>query len=216
MLVLLTVMTGLVDSVSYLALGNVFVANMTGNIIFLGFGLGGSGTATGSILSTTLSTLFFCAGASVGGHLAFRRPIHRGLLLGRGTALQTCALVVVALLVTTSGPTGSPVREVLIAILAVSMGWQYALVQRLDVPDFRTIVVTTTVTALVAEPGQSRERAVRRVLSIGALLLGAAIGSALIRKVSVAAPLWGATAVLLVVAVASSVTARRAGSERWR
>ena len=37
LLVLLTVITGLVDAVSYLALGHVFVANMTGNVVFLGF-----------------------------------------------------------------------------------------------------------------------------------------------------------------------------------
>ena len=38
----LTVVTGLVDAVSYLALGHVFVANMTGNVVFLGFALAGA------------------------------------------------------------------------------------------------------------------------------------------------------------------------------
>ena len=36
-LLLLTFATGLVDAVSVLVLGHVFVANMTGNVIFLGF-----------------------------------------------------------------------------------------------------------------------------------------------------------------------------------
>ena len=36
-LLLLTFATGIVDAVSVLALGHVFVANMTGNVIFLGF-----------------------------------------------------------------------------------------------------------------------------------------------------------------------------------
>ena len=36
-LLLLTFATGLVDAISVLVLGHVFVANMTGNIIFLGF-----------------------------------------------------------------------------------------------------------------------------------------------------------------------------------
>ena len=36
-LLTLTVVTGLVDAVSYLRLGRVFVANMTGNVVFLGF-----------------------------------------------------------------------------------------------------------------------------------------------------------------------------------
>ena len=39
LLLVLTAITGLVDAVSYLKLGNVFVANMTGNVVFLGFGL---------------------------------------------------------------------------------------------------------------------------------------------------------------------------------
>ena len=43
MLVALTVVTGLVDSFSYLVLGHVFVANMTGNIVFLAFALAGAG-----------------------------------------------------------------------------------------------------------------------------------------------------------------------------
>ena len=37
LLMLLTTVTGLVDAVSYLALNHVFVANMTGNVVFLGF-----------------------------------------------------------------------------------------------------------------------------------------------------------------------------------
>lgn len=41
-LVGLTVVTGLVDAFSYLVLGNVFVANMTGNVVFLGFALAGA------------------------------------------------------------------------------------------------------------------------------------------------------------------------------
>jgi hypothetical protein len=36
-LLTLTAVTGLVDAVSYLRLGRVFVANMTGNVVFLGF-----------------------------------------------------------------------------------------------------------------------------------------------------------------------------------
>jgi uncharacterized membrane protein YoaK (UPF0700 family) len=36
-LLTLTFVTGLVDAVSYLRLGRVFVANMTGNVVFLGF-----------------------------------------------------------------------------------------------------------------------------------------------------------------------------------
>ncbi len=39
---MLTVVTGLVDAVSFIALGHVFVANMTGNVVFVGFALAGT------------------------------------------------------------------------------------------------------------------------------------------------------------------------------
>jgi len=41
-LLALTASTGLIDAVSYLALGHVFTANMTGNVVFLGFAVAGA------------------------------------------------------------------------------------------------------------------------------------------------------------------------------
>ncbi|MFB4309572.1 YoaK family protein [Actinomadura sp. GTD37] len=213
LLVLLTVMTGFVDSVSYLELGNVFVANMTGNIIFLGLGLGGSKGV--EILATTVSTGCFCVGAAVGGHLAFNRIAHRGRLLGAATATQAWALVAAALIVTSLGHAHELGRYAAITVLAVSMGWQYAIVRRLEVPDFRTIVVTTTLTALVADRTEAKERIARRLSSLAALLLGAAIGALLIRKVAVAAPLWCAAVVLIVVAAIAFITSARDDAEKW-
>ncbi|HEY6318288.1 MAG TPA: YoaK family protein, partial [Acidimicrobiia bacterium] len=42
LLIAMTLVTGLVDAFSYLVLGHVFVANMTGNIVFLGFAMAGA------------------------------------------------------------------------------------------------------------------------------------------------------------------------------
>ena len=41
LLLALTLVTGLVDAASYVNLGHVFVANMTGNVVFLGFAIAG-------------------------------------------------------------------------------------------------------------------------------------------------------------------------------
>ena len=41
-LLTLTFTTGLIDAASYLGLGRVFTANMTGNVVLLGFGLAGA------------------------------------------------------------------------------------------------------------------------------------------------------------------------------
>src|SRR2546430_2759576 len=55
LLLVLTVVTGVVDAVSILRLGRVFVANMTGNVVFSAFALVG---APGFSLSASLDTTF--------------------------------------------------------------------------------------------------------------------------------------------------------------
>src|SRR5579864_6585895 len=94
----LTVVTGLVDAVSILSLGRVFVANMTGNVVFLGFALAG---APGFSLGASLSALAgFLVGAGVGGRLAIRFRSHRGRLLLSGSLAEllcvTVGLVILA------------------------------------------------------------------------------------------------------------------------
>ena len=70
LLVTMTVVTGLVDAFSYLVLGHVFVANMTGNVVFLAFALAG---APGfSLLAAVLALAAFALGALAGGGLASR------------------------------------------------------------------------------------------------------------------------------------------------
>src|SRR5947199_6096187 len=61
LLFVLTVVTGLVDAVSYLALGHIFVANMTGNVVFLGFAVAGAKGLT--VWAPCLAIACFAAGA---------------------------------------------------------------------------------------------------------------------------------------------------------
>src|ERR1700674_3752931 len=64
LLLVLTLITGLVDAVSYLKLGHVFVANMTGNGVFLGFAMA---DAREFSFPASLSAIgAFLAGAFVG------------------------------------------------------------------------------------------------------------------------------------------------------
>lgn len=86
--------------------------------------------------------------------------------------------------------------------------------RRVDVPDVRTVVVTTTLTALVADSAQARAQIVRRILSVGSLLAGAA-GALLDRGISVVAPLWTSAALLLLIALLGLHAARRADAGRW-
>src|SRR2546422_11536332 len=57
----LTAVTGVVDAVSFLGLGHIFTANMTGNVVFLGFALGG-GTGVSIARSLTALSAFACGG----------------------------------------------------------------------------------------------------------------------------------------------------------
>src|ERR1700723_3874314 len=78
-LLTLTVVTGLVDSFSYLTLGHVFVANMTGNVVFLAFALVG---AHGFSIPASIAALVaFGVGALIGGRVCSRLARDRARLL---------------------------------------------------------------------------------------------------------------------------------------
>jgi uncharacterized membrane protein YoaK (UPF0700 family) len=66
LLVMLTVVTGVVDAVSILALGRVFVANMTGNVVFAAFALVGAAGAVRTAARAALGRRLLAATASRG------------------------------------------------------------------------------------------------------------------------------------------------------
>ncbi|MFJ4689343.1 YoaK family protein [Streptomyces sp. NPDC088789] len=178
----LTVVTGLVDAVSYLALGHVFVANMTGNVVFLGFAL--VGAANLSVLASVVALTAFLVGALTGGRLGTRFAMHRGNLLKTATAVQTVlvAVTVVAAAVT-DGRVTTGVQYILIVFLGLGMGLQNAVARRLGVPDLTTTVLTLTLTGLAADSGPARgaaPRPGRRILSVLAMFLGAFAGAQLV------------------------------------
>src|SRR6266545_1997961 len=78
-----TVVTGLVDAVSYLKLGHVFVANMTGNVVLLGFAAGGVSEFSVAISLVAIGS--FLLGAVAGGRLGSSTGQHRGQLLALST-----------------------------------------------------------------------------------------------------------------------------------
>src|SRR6476660_10367637 len=66
----MTAVTGLVDAVSFLSLGHVFTANMTGNIVFLAFA---TAHVSGlSIARSSTALLAFLLGAILGGRVMAR------------------------------------------------------------------------------------------------------------------------------------------------
>src|SRR5271169_4619505 len=98
LLLILTMVTGLVDAVSYLKLGHVFVANMTGNVVFLGFAVADAKDYANPACLVAIAT--FLAGALAGGRLGSNVTHHRARLLAITTYIQI-ALVGVTLVVST-------------------------------------------------------------------------------------------------------------------
>jgi uncharacterized membrane protein YoaK (UPF0700 family) len=215
MMVALTVVTGVVDATSYLSLGHVFVANMTGNVVFLGFALAGAG---GISIAASLAALgSFGAGAFAGGWLVARSPHDRGGMLRSGTTVQAVVIVIALILALPAAePLHSGVRYALLVPLAVGMGIQNAVVQRLAVPELSTTVLTRTLTGLASEArvlGGSGSQSGRRTVAGAAMLFGALGGGLLVLHVSVAAAV--AVACAIVVAVGTLVHAVSRTDAAW-
>jgi uncharacterized membrane protein YoaK (UPF0700 family) len=239
LLLLLTVVTGVVDAVSILALGRVFVANMTGNVVFAAFAVVG---APGFSLSASLFALAgFLVGAYGGGLLIARTGTDRGTLLGTGTAVEFVLAAIALAIAATSGDPGAThgtldlaggafgaaATDALAALLATAMGVQNAVARKLAVPDLTTTVLTMTLTGLGtdllaafargadgAARRSSRAALGRRLLAVATMVVGAAAGAALALHVSPVSALALAAALLAAVAAAAATAARRRAP--WR
>src|SRR6266571_2727337 len=131
----LTFVTGLIDGVSFLGLGHVFTANMTGNVVFVGFALGGA--ADLSILRSLAALGAFASGGVVGGIVTSRRPRTpaRHLLIAMYAEILLLSVAVIAALVTGNEMTSVSVY-LLIVVTAVAMGLRNAVVRKLAHPRF--------------------------------------------------------------------------------
>ena len=166
----LTVATGVVDAVSILALGRVFIANMTGNIVFIGFALAG---APGFSLAASLLALAgFLLGAAAGGPLVTRFRASRGRLLAVVTTTELVLLAAAVVIAALSRqPFAAVPRNLVVLVAATALGLQNAAARALAVPDATTTVLTMTLTGLAADLRQRNGRViVRRLLAVGAML----------------------------------------------
>ena len=196
----LTFVTGLVDAGSYVAMGHVFTANMTGNIVILGFAFGG---VPGLSIGRSATALGF---ALLGGFLAGkldsllgnrRRNIWLAAALGIETLLLFGAMTVSWYFEPRGGQHVSTALYGIIALTALGMGMRNGTVRRLAVPELTTTVLTLTVAALAFDfsftPG-SNPRWRRRVGSILLMFSGAFVGVQLLKHSL--ALLLGASAIL--------------------
>jgi len=149
-LLVLTFTTGVVDAVSYLGLGHVFTANMTGNIVFLGFGIAGRGGLP--VVAPLVSLGSFLVGAGGGGVLADRMGDRHPEHIARALVIEVSLIGGAAVLAAAVHVRPNVVSgDVVIALLALAMGVRNATVRRVGVPDLTTTVLTMTLTALAAD-----------------------------------------------------------------
>jgi uncharacterized membrane protein YoaK (UPF0700 family) len=183
LLIALTFAAGVVDAVSYLGLGQIFTANMTGNVVFLALALGERNLLTALHSATAL--ISFSVGAIAAG-LVLVRPRPAGLWPRRVTWLlwgQLAFFVVFAVgWVSVRGePTGWLLYS-LITLSAFAMGLQNAVARHLAVPGLTTTVVTGALTTFMMELpalGISGTAQRRSLFAVTALFAGAAVGASL-------------------------------------
>ncbi|MGN7999192.1 YoaK family protein [Sphingomonas sp. 22176] len=203
LLLLLSVTTGLVDAVSVLGLGKVFTANMTGNIVFLGFAA--AGTPGFTIAPYIVALASFLVGAlvagKVGAHLA-GQPLRRWLVLAAVT--ESVLFGVAAGVAAWAGAMGILPETcvfAIIALTAIAMGFRNATIRQLKVPDLTTTVLTLTLTGIAADShfaGGRNPNIGRRLAAVAAILLGAFLGAVLVNRYGLAIPLLVAGLTVLV------------------
>ena len=202
----MTAVTGLVDAVSFLSLGRVFIANMTGNIVLLAFAT--AHTSGPSIARSLTALLSFLIGAILGG-----RVMARASADSQTRFAEQAFLLEVAFLLAASfcgiGYRADPIRDsfqrfALIALTALAMGTRNAASRKLAIPDLTTTVLTLTITGIGADSSLANgnnPRLARRVESVAAMFVGAAVGAIVVRY-SISGALWLATAISAVCSAA--------------
>jgi len=180
-LILAAFASGLIDAASYLGLGHVFTANMTGNILLLGFAVAGaSGFSTTACL---VSVGAFLVGAGVAGLLDrdLRHPRRRFIIEIAGEGILIAAAATVAFTVAVKA--GSPGAYATIGLLAFAMGARNDTIRRLAAQtNLTTTTLTAALTGLASDftlGGGSHGLASRRLTSLFSLLAGALLGAVL-------------------------------------
>jgi uncharacterized membrane protein YoaK (UPF0700 family) len=151
MILLLAWAAGSVDAISYLALGHVFTANMTGNTLLMGMNAGQGHQLEALRSATALLGYFF--GVAIGALLA-----KAGDRRERWTAGVTLTLAVEAVALGafglawyfTGASEASKPWYTLIAVSGMTMGLQSVAVRQLGIPGIVTTYITGTLTSLVA------------------------------------------------------------------
>ena len=217
LLMALTVSSGAVDAISYLALGNIFTAFMTGNVVFLGLRM--AGASSQSVVSLAVALAFFAAGVFLSTLIVKPSkgsgvwPRRATVALGVEAVAQACFL---AVWVATGGQPPGGVVVVLLALWALAMGIQTGSVLSLGIPGVFTTAATATLTYLMSDLARRRSSSVEDMRRLAGVLVslfaGAAVGALLLTYARTYAPAFPLVVTVFVVATAATVLRGRAAA----
>jgi uncharacterized membrane protein YoaK (UPF0700 family) len=178
---------GLVDAVCFVALGGVFAEMMTGNLLLMALSIG-TGSALGQSARYILAIMAFSLGALIGGRL-LRRPSQKLQERRIGFSVECVIIVAATALTWVAEPDAHNLAgHVVVAMLALAMGIQNAMVRVHGVPDLATNVMTVTFTGIIADSmpaGGTNRNWRRRVTSVGLFMASAALGGLLLQFATV-------------------------------
>jgi uncharacterized membrane protein YoaK (UPF0700 family) len=200
-LLLLTLATGLADSISILVLGHVFVANMTGNVIFLGFWLAPKTTIDLTAVAVALPT--FVTATILSGRLTrhFGDRSKQWLTTVLGTEI--------VLLVALSLLAGTGVlryydnsKLIMIGLLTVTFGLQHSSARQFGIQELSTTVLTSTIVSLGLDSHLAGGTGARRRLRFSVVFImcaGAFLGATMSRYF--VAPVFALTAAVIAISL---------------
>ncbi|HEV8023834.1 MAG TPA: YoaK family protein [Candidatus Nanopelagicales bacterium] len=194
----LTGICGVIDAACFLKLGGVFAEIMTGNLMFAAFSLG-EGRLAMDFFQFAVPLVAFTVGALAGGYVL---RSDRFKARSRTGFVWTFTLVVLAAVLAALWQVEgtSTQARIVVAVLALAMGLQNALVLEHGVPDIATNVMTLTLVRVLSNwsiIGGDNKRWQYRIGSLAIFTTGAAMGAFLSR--------WGAEFALVAAAALYAV-----------
>ena len=203
LLIALAIASGAVDAISYFGLGKIFSAFMTGNMVFLGFGIANIGGP--AVLPAILALSMFAAGAHLGLRITTLRAPESGWWPRSMSVLLAFVVIAeagfLAVWLATAGQPSTEVSDVLIVLFSLAMGIQTAAVRSLGVEGVFTTAGTFTLFALPEIFAGSRERAEMPRLAgvLVGLVAGAIWGGLLFLHARTYAPIMPLAITVLVI-----------------
>ena len=204
----LTVSSGAVDAISFIALGKVFSAFMTGNIAFLGLRVAGASRSPGAV-AIIVSMAAFAVGVYVSTRIVKRSESSsmwpQRVTVALGISLIAHA-VFLAVWFASNGQPSTDVAHVLLGSWALAMGMQSAAVRTLHVDGVFTTAATATIIFLAGHlTNWSATVAERRRLAgvLVSLFVGATAGGMLLVHAHIYAPVLPFAITVVAVATAA-------------